>query len=47
MQLIPTIVTAALGFAAGTSAWAQASNGEWIANNVNHQINGRKSILYL
>lgn len=44
MQLIPVIVTAALSFSAGVSAWAQAANGEWIAHNTFELIQGRKHI---
>lgn len=44
MHLTTVIVSAALGFAVGSSGWAQKENGEWIANNNMLVINGRECL---
>ncbi|RGP61079.1 hypothetical protein FLONG3_10634 [Fusarium longipes] len=33
-----TALTTALSFAAGASAWAQAADGTWVANNEYHYL---------
>ena len=37
MHLTTVITTTVLALSTGTNAWAQAKNGEWIANNRYHK----------
>lgn len=42
MRLTSIALTTALGFAAGATAWAQAEDGTWIANDVYYDMQGCK-----
>lgn len=40
MRFSAVLASAALYFAAGTHAWAQAADGTWIANDTTYRMNG-------